>query len=156
MIDAEVLAERAAIIERHLRRVAERLPERPEGLRPMTDESDAVVLHLWLAIQIAVDLAVQTCVRLGLGSPSTYGDAFRRLQAAGGFERLRPYTASMTLAERIATHDDVPVDDHIVLLRDAAWSNCQRILEIRGDRGPSKARRRIGASSPMNATRSAR
>jgi uncharacterized protein YutE (UPF0331/DUF86 family) len=86
MIDAEVLAERAAVIERHLRRVAERLPERPEDLKPMTDESDAVVLHLWLAVQIAVDLAVQTCVRLGLGSPPTYGDAFRRLHAAGILE----------------------------------------------------------------------
>ena len=44
-----------------------------------------------------------------------------------------PYTP-ITLAERIATHDDVPVDDHIVLLRDAAWSDYQRILELRGDR----------------------
>lgn len=83
MIDPEILAERIAVIERHLRRVAERLPSQPEDLKPMTDESDAVVLHLWLAVQIAVDLAVQACVRLGLGSPPTYGDAFRRLQGAG-------------------------------------------------------------------------
>jgi len=83
MIDAEVLAERTAAIERHLRRVADRLPARPEDLRPLTDASDAVVLHLWLAVQIAVDLAVHACVRLGLGSPPTYADAFRRLENAG-------------------------------------------------------------------------
>lgn len=83
MIDAEVLAERTAAIERHLRRVADRLPARPEDLRPLTDASDAVVLHLWLAVQIAVDLAVHACVRLGLGSPPTYADAFRRLESAG-------------------------------------------------------------------------
>ena len=32
---------------------------------------------------MVIDLAVSTCVRLGLGSPPTYGDAFRRLAAAG-------------------------------------------------------------------------
>ena len=42
------------------------------------------------------------------------------------------------LAEHIAAHDDVPVDDHIVLLRDAAWSDYQRILELRGDRSVPK------------------
>ena len=83
MMDAEVLAERGTAIERHLERVAECLPARPEDLRPMTDASDAVVLHLWLAVQIAVDLAVHACVRLGLGSPPTYADAFRRLESAG-------------------------------------------------------------------------
>lgn len=38
------------------------------------------------------------------------------------------------LAKKIAPHDDTPVDDHIVVLRDAAWSDCQRALEIRGGR----------------------
>lgn len=38
------------------------------------------------------------------------------------------------LAERISTHDDAPVDDRIVVLRDAAWSDYQRILELRGER----------------------
>ncbi len=41
------------------------------------------MLHLWQAVQVVIDLAVSTCVRLGLGSPPTYGDAFRRLAAAG-------------------------------------------------------------------------
>jgi Uma2 family endonuclease len=38
------------------------------------------------------------------------------------------------LARRISTHDDAPVDDRIVVLRDAAWSDYQRILELRGER----------------------
>jgi len=38
------------------------------------------------------------------------------------------------LAERISRHDDTPVDDHIVLLRSAAWSDYQRMLELRGER----------------------
>src|ERR1022692_3115879 len=35
------------------------------------------------------------------------------------------------LAGRISTHDDAPVD---VVLQEAAWSDYQRILELRGER----------------------
>src|SRR4051812_27582888 len=38
------------------------------------------------------------------------------------------------LAKRLLTHDEAPLDDHIVLLRDAAWSDYQRVLELRGER----------------------
>ena len=41
-----------------------------------------MVLHLWQAVQVVVDLAVSWCVRAGLGAPPTYGDAFRRLRDA--------------------------------------------------------------------------
>jgi uncharacterized protein YutE (UPF0331/DUF86 family) len=84
--DAAVLAEKVAAVERHLRRVADLLPDRPEDLRPMTVESDAVVLHLWQAVQIAIDLAVSTCVKSGLGSPTSYAEAFRKLSNAGMIE----------------------------------------------------------------------
>jgi Uma2 family endonuclease len=38
------------------------------------------------------------------------------------------------LAERIAQHDETPVDDHIVLLHDATWSDYERLSQLRGDR----------------------
>jgi uncharacterized protein YutE (UPF0331/DUF86 family) len=50
---------------------------------PWTDASDAVILHLWQAIQIVIDLAVSACLHLKLGTPSTYANAFRRLADAG-------------------------------------------------------------------------
>lgn len=53
-------------VDRHLRRVA----------------ADAVVLHLWQAVQLVIDLAVSSCVGLGLSSPPTYADAFRMLAGA--------------------------------------------------------------------------
>lgn len=93
-LDALVLAERAAAVQGHLRRVQARLPAEPADLQPMSDTTDAVVLHLWQAIQIVIDLAVSACVRLGLGSPPTYGDAFRRLGAHGSIDG--------ELAERLA------------------------------------------------------
>lgn len=82
-LDRAVLAERASAVERHLARVAARLPATPDLLKPSTDASDAVVLHLWQATQIVIDLAVSLCVRLKLGAPSGYGDAFLRLARAG-------------------------------------------------------------------------
>jgi uncharacterized protein YutE (UPF0331/DUF86 family) len=93
-LDPEVLAERAMAVRRHLARVAERLPGRPEELRPATDASDAVVLHLWQAVQVVIDLAVSACLQSDLGTPASYADAFRRL-AAGGI-------IAEALAERLA------------------------------------------------------
>jgi uncharacterized protein YutE (UPF0331/DUF86 family) len=93
-IDRPVLAERVAAVERHLDRVAARLPREPRDLLPSTDASDAVVLHLWQAVQIVIDMALSTCLHLHLGTPDSYGDAFRRLADAGHLDRA--------LAERLA------------------------------------------------------
>ncbi len=80
-VDAAILAERTASVQRHLRRVAERLPSDAAALRPATDATDAVILHRWQAVQVVIDVAVSSCVALGLGSPATYGDGFRLLAA---------------------------------------------------------------------------
>ncbi len=82
-LDASALAERVAAVERHLRRVADRLPQDEDELQAGTDASDAVILHLWQAVQIVIDLAVSICVGLGLGAPPAYADAFRALHRAG-------------------------------------------------------------------------
>src|SRR5881398_3325494 len=81
-VDRELLAERSASVLRHLDRVAAHLPADPVDLTPLSAATDTVVLHLWQAVQVVIDLAVSTCVRLGLGSPPTYGDAFRQLADA--------------------------------------------------------------------------
>ncbi len=81
-IDRELLAERSAAVGRHLDRVARHLPRDPAQLLPETAAADTVILHRWQAVQVVIDLAVSTCVRLGLGSPPTYADAFRCLADA--------------------------------------------------------------------------
>lgn len=93
VFDRAVLAERTMAVERHLRRVAERLPSTATDLQPATDASDAVVLHLWQATQIVIDLAMAACLSLKLGTPSSDGDAFRRLQQAA--------VVDATLADRL-------------------------------------------------------
>jgi uncharacterized protein YutE (UPF0331/DUF86 family) len=134
-LDAAVLAERAAAVRRHLRRVEDRLPEDPADLEPMSDAADAVVLHLWQAVQIVIDLAVSACVGMGLGSPPTYGDAFRmlaehgvvdealagRLARAAGFRNVVVHAyADLDLAHvhRAATHGSGDLLAFLATLRD--------------------------------------
>lgn len=69
-------------VERHLKRVAEKLPAEATALRPLSDASDSVILHLWQATQIVIDLAMAACLSLDLGTPDSYADAFRRLHGA--------------------------------------------------------------------------
>lgn len=82
-MDLSVLAEKIAAVERHLARVEARLPPVPEVLTPGTDASDAVVLHLWQATQIAIDLAMSLAVGRGMATPQSYAGAFIALAAAG-------------------------------------------------------------------------
>lgn len=84
--DPESFVERAAAIERHLDRVDARRPDEPSELKPMTDATDAVILHLWQATQGTIDLAISACVGLDLGAPATYAEAFTRLVDAGRLE----------------------------------------------------------------------
>jgi uncharacterized protein YutE (UPF0331/DUF86 family) len=81
--DRAVLAERTMAVERHLQRVNQRLPAEARNLEPATDASDAVILHLWQATQIVIDLAMSACLSLNLGTPSSHADAFRRLERSG-------------------------------------------------------------------------
>ena len=136
-LDREVLAERTMAVERHLHRVAERLPASPTAFEPATDPSDAVILHLWQATQIVIDLAMTACLALDLGTPSSYGDAFRRLQRAGvieadlserlvkaaGFRNVIAHaydTINMARVHRAATDGPADLRAFLARLRDRA------------------------------------
>jgi uncharacterized protein YutE (UPF0331/DUF86 family) len=81
-LDRDVLAQKVSAVERHLARVQARLPSTADELRPGTDAADAVILHLWQAVQIVIDVAVALCVRANLGTPRSYGAAFEMLRDA--------------------------------------------------------------------------
>ena len=82
-LDRNLLAERTMAVERHLMRVADRLPPTGDALLPATDVSDAVILHLWQATQVVIDLATSACLHFRVGAPASYADAFQRLHQAG-------------------------------------------------------------------------
>jgi uncharacterized protein YutE (UPF0331/DUF86 family) len=86
-LDRLVLAERSASVERHLARVAARLPKNVSEFTAPSDVADAVILHLWQAVQIVIDLGLSACLHFNLGTPESYGDAFRRLAAASLLEQ---------------------------------------------------------------------
>jgi uncharacterized protein YutE (UPF0331/DUF86 family) len=110
-VDGELLAERTATVLAHLDRVAAHLPADPTALRPMSSPTDTVVLHLWQAIQVVIDLATATCVRLGLGSPPTYGDAVRRLAEAGVLDpQLGTRLARAAAFRNLLVHADARLD----------------------------------------------
>ncbi len=135
VFDRAVLAERMMAVERHLARVAARLPASPTDLQPSTDASDAVILHLWQATQIVIDLAMAACVALKLGTPSSYADAFKRLGAAGvvdndlsdrlvraaGFRNVVAHaydTLDMRRVHLAATHGPLDLRAFLARLRD--------------------------------------
>ncbi|MCC6128080.1 MAG: DUF86 domain-containing protein [Chlamydiae bacterium] len=86
-LDKEILAERLGALERHLLRVSARLPNNRADFLPGTDFSDAVILHLWQAVQLTIDTALAACVRLNLGTPTSYANAFFKLSEAGYLDK---------------------------------------------------------------------
>ncbi len=137
VFDRAVLAERTMAVERHLARVAGRLPASDSDMRPTTDASDAVILHLWQATQIVIDLAMAACLSFRQGTPASYADAFRRLQQAGvidgaladrlvraaGFRNIVAHaydTLDMRRVHAAATHGPVDLRTFLATLRDRA------------------------------------
>ena len=137
VFDRAILAERVMAVDRHLRRVADRLPASRSELQPATDASDAVILHLWQATQIVIDLAMASCLALKLGTPASYADAFRLLQKAkiiepaladrlvraAGFRNLVAHAYETLNMERVydaATHGPDDLRAFLARLRDRA------------------------------------
>jgi uncharacterized protein YutE (UPF0331/DUF86 family) len=83
----ERLAAKLRAMERHLGRVEAMLPEHRADLAPMTAACDAVTLHLWQAVQLAIDVAIGECAARGLGTPPDYASAFRLLGDVGTLPR---------------------------------------------------------------------
>lgn len=133
--DRELLAERSAAVLRHLDRLAAHLPADPAELTPTSTVTDTVVLHLRQAVQVVIDLAVSSCVQLGLGSPPTYAAAFRvladaeiidsaladRLARAAGFRNLLVHayaTLDLRLVHAVASGGAADLRAFLVALRD--------------------------------------
>ncbi|MCE5316397.1 MAG: DUF86 domain-containing protein [Parachlamydia sp.] len=86
-LNKEILAERVIAVERHLKRVDSQLPKSFSDFAPESNASDAVILHLWQAIQIIIDTSMSACIHFHLGTPKSYSDAFVKLAEAGYLEK---------------------------------------------------------------------
>ncbi len=82
-IDPELLRERARVLETHLARIKESLPEDPLAFKRGSDAADVVSLHLLFGIQVVLDLSIFACIHFGLQAPASYDDSVARLAHAG-------------------------------------------------------------------------
>lgn len=85
-LNKNILGERIAAVERHLKRVNDQLPKSFSEFVPESNASDAVILHLWQSVQIIIDTAMSACIHFHLGTPKSYSDAFLKLSEAGYLE----------------------------------------------------------------------
>ncbi len=82
MVD-DVVLNKAASIERAIRRAREEYAGDPANLTGNLTKQDAIVLNLQRACEAAIDLAMVLVARGRLGVPQTSRDAFDLLAAAG-------------------------------------------------------------------------
>ena len=85
----DVLLNKAATIERCLRRIAEEYAGNPDRLANFTHQ-DAVILNVERACQAAIDMAMHVVAREHLGIPQSSSQAFDLLAAD---HRIRPELA---------------------------------------------------------------
>jgi uncharacterized protein YutE (UPF0331/DUF86 family) len=109
MTSDDVKLQKAAIIERSLRRAFEEFAADPK-LENYT-HIDALILNLERACQAAIDLAFHVIATERLGLPQTSSDAFRLLERAGhiGTGTARNMIA-MTGFRNIAIHEYQALD----------------------------------------------
>lgn len=130
------LAEKVAAVERHLGRVADRLPVEGDPFEPGTDASDAVILHLWQATQLVIDVALSLALSTTGSAPPTYADAFltlnradkieaelaRRLVRATGFRNILVHAyedLDMARVREAAAHGPADLRAFLAAARDA-------------------------------------
>lgn len=123
----DISFQKAAIIERALRRVFEEYRQDPD-LECYT-HLDALILNLERAAQAAIDLATHRCARDHLGVPGTSADAFRLLQSAGMLNRSTcTAMVAMTGFRNIAVHQYQDLDPEII--RQVATSDWRQLVDF--------------------------
>jgi uncharacterized protein YutE (UPF0331/DUF86 family) len=120
MVD-DVVLNKAASIERAIRRARDEYAGDPANLTGNLTKQDAIVLNLQRACEAAIDLAMVLVARGRLGVPQTSRDAFDLLAAAGqaptdviatlfsrGFFRSRPAGVSISRPPGLRTGRRTP------------------------------------------------
>lgn len=101
----DVLLNKAAIMERCVRRVTEIYAGTPSSLLDPTNQ-DAIVLNLERACQGAIDAAMYVVARDHLGVPQASADAFTLLEKAGRLDAgLAGRLRAMVGFRNVAVHE---------------------------------------------------
>jgi len=121
----DIVLNKAAIIERALRRVQQEYQANPQ-LDNYT-HIDAMTLNVERACQGAIDLAMHIVARQRLGMPQSSAEAFRLLHEAGIIDAdLLREMAAMTGFRNIAIHEYQQMD--ISILRKIAQTHWKSLV----------------------------
>jgi uncharacterized protein YutE (UPF0331/DUF86 family) len=121
----DISLNKAAIIERALRRMRQEYQANPE-LDNYT-HIDAMTLNVERACQAAIDLAMHIVARDRLGMPQSSADAFRLIHEAGYITKeLTRDMAAMTGFRNIAIHEYQQMD--LSVLRHIAETRWQSLV----------------------------
>ena len=102
----DVILNKAASIERCLRRIAEESAGDRQNLLTNQTKQDAIVLNLQRACKTSIDLAMYVISRRRLGLPQESRDAFALLQTAGLLpEDLATRMQRMVGFRNVAVHE---------------------------------------------------
>ena len=111
----DVVVNKAATIERCIRRVHEVYAGRPEHLSNDLTRQDSIVLNLQRACEASIDLAMHLVRKHGLGVPQDSRGAFDLLVEAGRLDTdLADALKAMVGFRNVAVHDYTRLDLEIV------------------------------------------
>lgn len=102
----DVLLNKAATIERCLKRIGEEYQNNPENLKKNFTKQDAILLNLERACEAAIDIAMRLIKKYRLGIPQESREAVQMLVQSGHFEEiLGKNLEAMVGFRNIAVHD---------------------------------------------------
>ena len=112
----DVILNKAASIERCLRRITEEFAGDRQNLAANQTKQDAIVLNLQRACETAIDLAMYVISQRRLGLPQESRDAFALLQTAGILPaELAARMQRMVGFRNVAVHEYTRLNLDIVL-----------------------------------------
>lgn len=111
----DVVVNKAAVIERCVRRVRDEYADDERNLTENITRQDSIILNLQRACEASIDLAMHIVRRRRLGVPQETRDAFRLLQEAGLLSAdLAARLMRMVGFRNVAIHDYRQINLQIV------------------------------------------
>lgn len=119
----DVVLNKAAVIERCIRRISEEYDNNPENLKNYTKQ-DSIILNIQRAAEASIDLAMHIVAEKAYGIPQNSREAFEMLESNGLITaELSRRLKAMVGFRNIAVHDYQKIDTEII----------QKIIEIHLD-----------------------
>lgn len=128
----DILLNKAAIIERCIRRIHEEYRLDPDF--KSTTHTDALTLNIERACQAAIDMAMHLVAQQHLGVPQSSAEAFRLLEKAGLLRKeLTRSLEGMTGFRNVAIHEYQELDGTVLhWIAEDGWKDWVLLCKVLG------------------------